>query len=118
MRRRKRFTIRLVALGLATAAFATPTALAIPDEGLNGLQPIEVVSLRTADDVEHPSLVSTPQVVTADDVAHPSLVESQPVVSSDDGFTITTLGISSIVLLLAAGAAFMAMHQVRRPHPA
>ena len=101
MRRRKRFTIRLVALGLATAAVATPTALAIPDEGLNGLQPIEVVSLRTADDV-----------------AHPSLAESQPVVSSDDGFTITTLGISGIVLLLAAGAAFMAMHQVRRPHPA
>lgn len=114
MRRRKRFTIKLVALGLANMALAAPTALAVPDEGLNGLQPIQVVSLKTADDVERPTPVSSPPLVTADDVAHPSLVESQPVVSTDDGFEFTTLGITGIVLLLGGGAAFMAMYQVRK----
>jgi hypothetical protein len=116
MTRRKRFTIRLVALGFAVAALSAPTAQAIPDEGLNGLQPIEVVSMRTADDVRHPSSVASQaaSLKTADDVAHPSLVASPPTVASgDDGFSISTLGISGIVLLLGGGAAFMAVHQVR-----
>jgi hypothetical protein len=97
MKRRKRFTIKLVALGLAVAALSAPPAQGKLDEGLNGLQ-----------------ATYTQRLVTADDVTHPSQVPSQPtVVQSDNGFELGTLGVSGIVLLLGAGAAFMAIYQVR-----
>jgi hypothetical protein len=120
MRRRKRFTIRLVALGLAVAALSAPPAQAKLDEGLNGLQPpYTEQTLVTADDIGRPTPVSTPtsipQLVTADDVTHPSLASDPTVVvQSGDGFEIGTLGISGIVLLLGVGAAFMAVYQVRK----
>jgi hypothetical protein len=116
MKRRKRFTIKLVALGLAVAALSAPPAQAKLDEGLNGLQASYTQRLVTADDIVRPSPLRQQQqpLVTADDVTHPSQVQSQPtVVQSDDGFELGTLGVSSIVLLLGAAAAFMAVYQVR-----
>jgi hypothetical protein len=120
MKRRKRFTIKLVALGFTVAALSAAPAQAIPDEGANGLQPLAVQteSLVTADDIGRPSPGPTnnvPQLFTADDIQHPSLVPSQPtVVASDDGFEFGSLAMSGIVLLLGAGAALVAVHQVRR----
>jgi hypothetical protein len=118
MKRRKRFTIKLVALGLAVAALSAPPAQAKLDEGLNGLQASYTQRLVTADDIVRPSPLRQQQLqqplVTADDVTHPSQVPSQPtVVQSDDGFELGTLGVSGIVLLLGAGAAFMAVYQGR-----
>jgi hypothetical protein len=116
MKRRKRFTIKLVALGLAVAALSAPPAQGKLDEGLNGLQASYTQRLVTADDIVRPSPLRQQQqpLVTADDVTHPSQVQSQPtVVQSDDGFELGTLGVSSIVLLLGAAAAFMAVYQVR-----
>lgn len=97
MKRRKRFTIRLVALGLAVAALSAPAAQAGLDEGVNGLQP-----------------PYTERLVTADDIGRPSPVSSQPtVVQSDDGIQIWPVAMT-IVLLLGAGAAFRGVHQVRK----
>jgi len=115
MKRRKRFTIKLVALGLAATALSAAPAQAKLDEGLNGLQPSYTQQLVTADDIGRPSPMKmrVESLVTADDVTHPSQVPSQPtVVQSDDGFEIGTIGISAFVLLLAAGAGFVAIQQV------
>lgn len=115
MRRKKRFSIKMVALGLAVVAFSASPAQAVLDEGAYGNQPMYTQPLVTADDVKHPTPVTTPQLVTADDITHPSLVPSQPtVVASDDGFQIGTLGISGIVLLLGAAGVFVAVHQTRK----
>jgi hypothetical protein len=114
MRRKKRITIRLVALGLAVAALAAPPVQAGLDEGLNGLQPISIQTLTTADDIGRPSPGPTPHLVTADDVKHPSLVPNQPLaVKSDNGFEIWPVAMT-IVLLLAVGAVVSAVHQARK----
>ena len=131
MKRRKRFTIKLVALGFALAALSATPAQAKLDEGLNGLQPsytprlfmaghtqrpspLRAESLVTADDIARPSPQRVDALVTADDVTHPSQVPSQPtVVQTDDGFEVGTLGISAIVLLLVAGAGFVAIQQIQ-----
>jgi hypothetical protein len=100
MKRRKRFTIRLVALGLAVAALSAAPAQATLDEGAYGLEPYTVQSQ---------------SLVTADDIGRPSPGPSQPsVVASDDGIEIGSFAMSGIVLLLGAGAALVAVHQVRK----
>jgi hypothetical protein len=100
MKRRKRFTIRLVALGLAVAALSAAPAQATPDEGAYGLQP---------------SNVQSQPLVTADDIGRPTPEPSQPtVVASDNGIETGSLAMSGIVLLLGAGAAFVAVHQTRK----
>jgi hypothetical protein len=124
MKRRKRFTIRLVALGLAVAALSAAPAQARLDEGLNGLQPLTVhsESLVTADDIGRPTpapsqplSVHSQSLVTADDIGRPTPAPSQPiVVASDDGIETGSLAMSGIVLLLGAGAAFVAVHQARK----
>ena len=116
MKRRKRFTIKLVALGFAVAALSAPPAQGKLDEGLNGLQAPYTQRLATADDIVRPSPLRQQEqpLITADDVTHPRQVPSQPTVfQSGDGFELGTLGVSGIVLLLGAGAAFMAVYQVR-----
>jgi hypothetical protein len=100
MKRRKRFTIKLVALGLAVAALSAAPAQAIPDEGAYGLQPLTV---------------QRESLVTADDIGRPTPAPSQPtVVASDGGIETGSLAMSGIVLLLGAGAAFVAVHQARK----
>jgi hypothetical protein len=100
MKRRKRYTIKLVALGLAVTALSAAPAQAGLDEGLNGLQPLTIESQ---------------SLVTADDIGRPTPAPSQPVVvASDKGIEFGTLAMSGIVLLLGAGAAFVAVQQTRK----
>jgi hypothetical protein len=99
MKRRKRFTIKLVALGLAVAALSAAPAQAVFDEGAYGLQPY----------------VQSETLVTADDIGRPTPAPSQPsVVASDDGIEIGSFAMSGIVLLLGAGAALVAVQQARK----
>jgi hypothetical protein len=116
MKRRKRYAIRLVALGFAVTAIAAPTAQAGP-EGLTGTE------LRSI----HESLVPTDVVRTPDNrVSFASRWEPQPVMSpedlvvqrtsvsstpsptslSDDSrFEVSTTALTGMILLLAAGGA-------------
>jgi hypothetical protein len=116
MKRRKRYAIRLAALGFAVTAIAAPTAQAGP-EGLTGPE------LRSV----HESLVPTDVVRTPDNrVSFTSRWEPQPVMSpedlvvqrttptstpsptslSDDSrFEVSTTALTGMILLLAAGGA-------------
>jgi hypothetical protein len=123
MKRRKRFTIKLVALGLAVAAISASPAQAILDEGLHGLQPVYSESLVVSPDDRNVNLMPTAQIepsviVSPDDRKFsrmsPATATRTSLTSSDDGFEIGTLGISGIVLLLGAAATFVAAHQARR----
>jgi hypothetical protein len=104
MRRRKRFTIKLVALGLAVIGFSATPAQAKLDEGINGLQPMSIQT-------------SKQHTLVPDDRAgsREFPVSSQPrVVSDDDGFELATLGVSGIALVLAVGAMSVSIYGVRR----
>jgi hypothetical protein len=119
MTRRKWFRIRFVALGLAVAAFSAPAAQAKLDEGL-GLPKQSEPTLIVSPDDRNVQLVTPTQVepnivVSPDDraIRRSEVSPSQPTaVSSDDGFELGTLGMSGIVLLLAAGGTFVAIRQV------
>jgi hypothetical protein len=120
MKRRTWFRIRFVALGLAVAAFSAPTAQARLDEGL-GLPKQSEPTLSVSPDDRNLQLMATTQVepnivVSPDDraIQRSEVAPSQPtVVSSDDGFELGTLGMSGIVLLLAAGATFVAIRHTQ-----
>jgi hypothetical protein len=127
MKRRKRFAIRLVALGFAVTALAAPTAQAGPD-GITGPE------LRAI----HESAVTTDGGILAPDdrMSHGSRWEPQPVMSPEDlvvqrttpgptysptsaddgsGFDLGTTTLTGIVLLFAAGGAgFVVLRQSRK----
>jgi hypothetical protein len=127
MKRKKRFAIRLVALGFAVTAIAAPTAQAGPD-GMTGPE------LRAI----HESAVPTGDAVLAPDdrVSYTSRWEPQPVMSpedlvvqrtsvtstpaptsTDDGsrFEVSTPALTGMILLLAAfGAGFIVLRQSRK----
>jgi hypothetical protein len=126
MKRRKRFAIRLVALGFAVTALAAPTAQAGPD-GITGPE------LRAI----HESVVTTDVLLAPDDrVSLASRWEPQPVMSPEDlvvqrttpgptysptsaddgsGFELGTTGLTGLVLLFAAGGAgFVVLRQSRK----
>jgi hypothetical protein len=121
MRRRKRFTIRLVALGLAVAAVSASPAQAYLDEGLGMPKQSEPTLAMSPDDrnlsIVSPARIEPNVVVSPDDraVQRSHVAPSQASSSaSDDGFEIGTLGMSGIVLLLGAGMALLAVHEARR----
>jgi hypothetical protein len=127
MKRRKRYFIRLAALGFAVTAIAAPAAQAGPD----GLTGPEMRSI-------HESLVATGDVVNAPDnrLSYASRWEPQPVMSpedlvvqrtsssptpsptsADDGsrFEVSTPTLTGMILLLVAGGAgFIVLRQNRR----
>ena len=125
MKRRKRFTLRLVALGFAVAAFSAPAAQAKLDEGLgfHWAGPAQQGMISPDDRVDRvmpgPSHLTTvtgvkssQQILSADDLSGrvtpaPSQVS---VVSSDDGYEWGTVGISGFVLLLGALGAYLIVH--------
>jgi hypothetical protein len=117
MKRRKRFTIKLVALGFAVTALVAPTAQARLDQGSGS--GTKVVSpddrpIHGAGSYTQPSVV-----LGADDRSFnrmsPVTSQSSPVsVSSDDGFELGTLGTAGIILALGAGVALIAVRSVRR----
>ena len=109
MKRKKRFTIKLVALGLTVAALAAPPAMAKLDEGLGVQTPPQWIV--SSDDRAVSRMApqpSQPSVVSPDDRMF-SRVSPQPaaprLVASDEGFELGTLGMSGIILVLGAGAA-------------
>jgi hypothetical protein len=120
MKRRTWFRIRFVALGLAVAAFSAPTAQARLDEGL-GLPKQSEPTLSVSPDDRNlqlmaPAKVEPNIVVSPDDraIMRSEVAPSQPTaVSSDDGFELGTLGMSGIVLLLAAGGTFVAIRHAQ-----
>lgn len=117
MKRRKRLTIKVVALGLAIAAIAPTTAQAYIDEGGSGGTQFVSVDDRPIHGMSY-STHSEPNVVVSPDdraVSRMSPTTNQPsLVSSDDGFELGTLGMTGIILALGAGAALIAVHETRR----
>jgi hypothetical protein len=127
MRRKKRYALRLVALGFAVTAIAAPTAQAGPD-GMTGPEARSV----------HASLVATSDVPNTPDnrVSYASRWEPQPVMSpedlvvqrtqvtstpaptsADDGtrFEVSTPTLTGMILLLVAGGAgFIVLRQSRK----
>jgi hypothetical protein len=122
MRRKKRFTIRLVALGFAVAAISAAPAQAKLDEGYgvpNQAEPTFVVSPDDrAVNLMSPTQIAPTQVVSPDDRALSRVSPVTPiqptVTSSDDSFQIGTLGTMGIALLLAAALTLAAVYQGRR----
>jgi hypothetical protein len=128
MRRKKRFQIKLVALGLAAFAVAAPAAQAMPD-GLTGPEARALQNshnqIVSPDDrgiglrAEHVAPIQAALVVGPDDrsLNRASQVQTAtpPVASDSDGFEVGTVALSGIVLLLAAGGmTAFAFHQKDR----
>ena len=117
MKRRKRLTIKVVALGLAIAAIAPTAAQAYLDELGSGGTQIVGVDDRPLHGTSY-STYSEPNVVVGSDdraFARMSPTTNQPsLVSSDEGFELGTLGMTGIILALGAGAALIAVHETRR----
>ena len=122
MKRRKRFTIKMVALGFAAAAISATPAQARFDEGYGvPMQSQPTVAVSPDDravNLMSPTTIAPTTVVSPDDraVSRVSpLTPSQPgTITTDDGFEIGTLGLTGIALLLAAGLALAAVYQGRR----
>jgi hypothetical protein len=143
MKRRKRLTIKMVALGLAVAGIAAAPAQAKLDEGLGLPKQSEPTLAVGSDDRGFSRMAPTqiePNVIVGSDDRgfsrmSPTQIEpnvivspddrkvsrtspttaSQPsLISSDDGFEIGTLGMTGIVLLLGAGAAVVAVQHTRK----
>jgi hypothetical protein len=118
MKRRKRFTIRLVALGFAVTALAAPSAQAYLDRG-GATTPVVSPDDRPIHGVGYSSYTQPNVVLGADDRSFnrmsPVTSESTPVsASSDDGFELSMLGMTGIILALGAGVALIAVRSVRR----
>jgi len=126
MKRRKRFTIRLIALGLAIVAVSAAPAQAKLDEGVGfhwtserqgtiapddrvnrvvpGATRLNVVALES----------SSVQILSADDLTGrvtPKPGQPSVVASDDDGFAWGTIGMSGFVLLLGAIGTYLILHQ-------
>lgn len=126
MKRRKRFTIRLIALGFAVVGLSAAPAQAKIDEGLGyhwaGVAQATVkapdnrVDRVTPGPSHYTYKVESP-ALTADDVAgRVTPAPGQPtVVSSSDGFEWgTTIGISGIVLVLGAFGMYLIVHESQK----
>jgi hypothetical protein len=124
MRRKKRFTIRLVALGFAVAAISAPVAQAIP-EGMDGsdLRAIQSGGGQLVVSPDDRAIHGTnPQlVISPDDRPSPRTAPvqpAQPVSATDDsGFDLSTGALGGIVLALIAAMmiGYSVLH-VRRTH--
>jgi hypothetical protein len=123
MRRKKRFTIRLVALGFAVAAISAPVAQAIP-EGMDGsdLRAIQSGGQVVVSPDDRAIHGTNPQlVISPDDRPSPRTVPvqpAQPVSATDDsGFDLSNGALGGIVLaLFAAMMISYSVYHVRRTH--
>jgi hypothetical protein len=121
MKRRKRITLKMVALGFAAAAFAAPVAQAIPE----GMQGSDLQVLHSGGTVVSPDdravHGTTPPVVTSpDDRAIHGATSVKPTpqpvsVDGGNGFELSNGVLTGIVLgVLAAVMAGYAARQIRR----
>jgi hypothetical protein len=102
MRRRKRFIIKLVALGLAVAAISATPVQARLDEGLGVPKQSE------------PTLVIRPEDRRAPWMSPATASRPSRVSNDDDGVELVTLGVTGIILALGAGVALIAAHEARK----
>jgi hypothetical protein len=123
MKRKKRFTIRLVALGFAVLAIAATPAQAKIDEGLgfHWVTPAQQGMISPDDRVDRvmpgtTNVVYPTRILSADDISgRVTPAPSQPrFVSSDDGFEWRTIGLSGMVLVLGALGAYLIVHQSQK----
>jgi hypothetical protein len=122
MRRKKRFTIKMVALGFAVAAVAAPTAQAIP-EGVEGSD-MRVLHGDSAQPVAGPDdrviHGTSPQIVKSPDdrPIHGTSVQptAQPVSAQDSSrFELSNAALAGIIGgLLAAVLAAYSVREVRK----
>jgi hypothetical protein len=101
MRRRKRFIIKLVALGLSVAAISASPVQARLDEGLGVPRQSE------------PTLVIRPEDRRAPWMS-PATASRSRVSNDDNGVELVTLGVTVIILALGAGVALIAAHEARK----
>lgn len=121
MRRKKRFTIRLVALGFAVSALMAAPAQAYLDEGA-GKRIKSGALLQLGPDDRALSRISTAvtpsPVVSPDDralsrVSPETINQPQPLATTDDGFGIGDVGVPVLLLLLGAAMILMAVRHVQ-----
>jgi hypothetical protein len=98
MRRRKRFIIRLVALGLAVAAISASPAQARLDEG-TGVPKQSEPTLKLPAPYEPTVGQGLPTSTRSD---------------NDNDVAIVTLGVGGIILALGAGVAMVAVYEARK----
>jgi hypothetical protein len=121
MRRRKRFTIKVVALGFAVSALMAAPAHAGLDEGY-GMQKQSAATLQLGPDDRSLSRISTAvspsPIVSPDDraisrVSPDTIVQPHTVATTNDGYEIVDFGVAGIVLLLGAAAILMTVRHVQ-----
>jgi hypothetical protein len=106
MRRKKRFIIRLVALGLAVAAISAPPVQARLDES-SGVPRQTEPTLATGSDNRGVNLkLPAPY--------EPTVGQGSPSASIDNDVAILTLGVAGIILALGAGVAMVAVYEARK----
>ena len=111
MKRRKRFSIRLIALGFAIAAIAAPTAQAVPlnpdtNRVEHGLYASAVNTEIVSPDDRKAHATWAPvesKIVSPDDRKVHATWASQPAVADDDSSFGTTSIVSGLMLLLVGG---------------
>lgn len=124
MRRRKRFTIKFVALGFAVSALMAAPAQAGLDEGIGWSKQSEAATLQRGADDRPLIRMSTPTlepnvVVSPDDravnrVSPATWGQAHTVATTgDDGYEIVDFGVGGIVLLLGATAILLAARQMQ-----
>ena len=105
MRRRKRFIIKLVALGLAVAAISASPVQARLDEGTG----VPTQMATGSDDRGGNLKLPAPYEPT---VGQGSTAQTST--SNDNDVAIVTLGAAGIILALGAGVAMVAVYEARK----
>lgn len=120
MRRKKRFTIKIVALGFAVSALMAAPAQAYLDEGY-GMQKQSPAALgaddrslvRMSTPTLEPNVVVSPDDRAVSRISPGTTSQPAPVATSDDGYGIVDFGIGGTVLLLGAAAILVAARHVQ-----
>ncbi|HEV3478809.1 MAG TPA: hypothetical protein VG144_05110 [Gaiellaceae bacterium] len=119
MRRRKRFTIKFVALGFAVSALMAAPAQAGLDEGY-GMQKQSPATLGPDDrSLSRISTAMIPSpVVSPDDraisrVSPDTINQPQTVATTNDGYEVVDFGVAGLVLLLGVASILMAVRHVQ-----
>jgi hypothetical protein len=106
MRRKKRFIVKLVALGLAVAAISASPVQARFDES-TGVPKQTEPTLATGSDNRGVNLkLPAPY--------EPTVGQGSPSASSENDVALLTLGVAGIILALGAGVAMVAVYEARK----
>jgi hypothetical protein len=107
MRRRKRFIVKLAALGLAVTALSASPAQARLDEGTGVPKQSKPASVTGSDD--RGLMLPAPY--------EPTVGQGSPTSTSSDNdndVATVTLGVAGIILALGAGVAIVAVYEARK----